>query len=172
MGNAHQNIVPYHVFPTADGFIIVAVGNDGQFARLCDVMGVGEWARDPRFVTNAQRVGHRDLLVGMITERLRTRSSRDWLAAIEPSGVPCGPINDLAQVFADPQVRHRRMQVTAAHPAAGEVTMVANPVKFSATPIAHDRAPPLLGEHTEEILTGVLGLDAAAIDALRKARVV
>ena len=172
MGNAHQNIVPYHVFSSADGFLIVAVGNDGQFARFCEVMGVPEWSGDPRFSTNPQRVRHRDLLVGMITERLRQRPAREWLAALEPAGVPCGPINDLAQVFADPQVLHRGMKVAAAHPAAGEVTMVANPIKFSATPIAHDRAPPLLGEHTAEILAGVLGLDADAIDALREENVI
>jgi formyl-CoA transferase len=167
MGNAHMNIVPYHVFPAAEGFLIVAVGNDGQFARFCEVLGATEWAVDPRFATNPQRVRHRDLLVGMITERLRARPAREWLAALEPAGVPCGPINDLAQVFADPQVRHRGMQVTAPHPAAGEVTLVANPIKFSATPIRHDRAPPLLGQHTEEVLGGVLGLDAPAIAALR-----
>jgi len=172
MGNAHQNIVPYNVFPSADEFLIVAVGNDGQFAKFCEVMGVPEWAQDPRFATNPQRVRHRDLLVGMITERLRTRPARVWLAALEPAGVPCGPINDLSQVFADPQVRHRKMQVAAPHPAAGEVTMVANPIKFSATPIAHDHAPPLLGEHTREVLGDVLGLDAGAIDALRKEGVV
>ena len=172
MGNAHQNIVPYHVFPSADGFLIVAVGNDGQFARFCEVMGVPEWSGDPRFSTNPQRVRHRDLMVAMITERLRQRPAREWLAALEPAGVPCGPINDLAQVFADPQVLHRGMKVAAAHPAAGEVTMVANPIKFSATPIAHDRAPPLLGEHTAEILAGVLGLDADAIDALREENVI
>ncbi|MEO5676651.1 MAG: CaiB/BaiF CoA-transferase family protein [Usitatibacter sp.] len=172
MGNAHQNIVPYHVFPSADGFLIVAVGNDGQFARFCEVMGVPEWPGDPRFSTNPQRVRHRDLMVAMITERLRQRPAREWLAALEPAGVPCGPINDLAQVFADPQVLHRGMKVAAAHPAAGEVTMVANPIKFSATPIAHDRAPPLLGEHTAEILADVLGLDADAIDALREENVI
>ena len=167
MGNAHQNIVPYHVFRAADEFLIVAVGNDGQFTRFCEVMGVPEWSRDPRFATNPQRVGHRDLLVGMITERLAAKRAHEWLELLEPSGVPCGPINDLRQVFADPQVRHRRMQVTAAHPAAGTVTMVANPIKFSATPIAHDRAPPLLGEHTGEVLGSVLGLAPAAIEQLR-----
>ncbi len=172
MGNAHQNIVPYHVFPSADEFLIVAVGNDGQFARFCEVMGVAEWAADPRFATNPQRVRHRDLLVGMIAERLRQRPAREWLAALEPAGVPCGPINDLEQVFADPQVRHRGMRVAAPHPAAGEVTMVANPIKFSATPIAHDRAPPLLGQHTAEVLGHVLGLDAAAIDALHRENVI
>jgi len=168
MGNAHMNIVPYHVFRAADGFLIVAVGNDGQFASFCRVLGVPEWAADARFSTNPQRVRHRDLLVGMISERMATRPARAWLDDLEPSGVPCGPINDLDQVFADPQVRHRRMQVTAPHAAAGEVTMVANPIKFSATPIAHDRGPPLLGEHTEEVLGGVLGLDSAAISALRE----
>jgi formyl-CoA transferase len=168
MGNAHQNIVPYHVFRAADGFLIVAVGNDGQFARFSQIVGAPEWAADPRFATNPQRVRHRDLMVGLITERLRSRPAREWLALLEPAGVPCGPINDLAQVFDDPQVRHRGLEVRAPHPAAGEVRMVANPIKFSATPIAHDRAPPLLGEHTAEVLAGVLGLDAAAIDALAR----
>ncbi|MGZ5034295.1 MAG: CaiB/BaiF CoA transferase family protein [Usitatibacter sp.] len=167
MGNAHLNIVPYHVFKAADEFLIVAVGNDGQFAKFCDIVGAPEWARDPRFATNPQRVRHRDLLVGLISGRMRTRAAREWLALLEPAGVPCGPINNLAEVFADPQVRHRGMQVTAPHPAAGKVTMVANPIKFSATPITHDRAPPLLGEHTGEVLRSVLGLDPAEIDRLR-----
>jgi len=167
MGNAHQNIVPYHVFKASDEFLIVAVGNDGQFARFCEIMGVPEWAKDERFATNPQRVGHRDLLVGMITGRLAARTAREWLALLEPSGVPCGPINDLSQVFSDPQVLYRRMKVTAPHPVAGEVSMVANPIKFSATPITHDRAPPLLGEHTESVLQSVLGLDRAEIEALK-----
>jgi formyl-CoA transferase len=167
MGNAHINIVPYHVFRAADGFLIVAVGNEGQFGRFCDVLGRPEWARDPRFATNALRVQHRELLVGMISERLRERPAREWLRLLEPSGVPCGPINDLGQVFDDPQVRHRGMRVKAPHPAAGEVSMVANPIKFSATPIRHDRAPPLLGEHTAEVLHEVLGLGAAQLEALR-----
>src|SRR5688500_7070386 len=123
MGNAHQNIVPYHVFRASDAFLIVAVGNDGQFASFCRVLGVPEWASDPRFSTNPQRVGHRDLLVGMIEERLAARTAREWLALLEPAGVPCGPINDLSQVFEDAQVRHRGMQVRARHPAAGEVSM-------------------------------------------------
>ena len=172
MGNAHMNIVPYHVFRAADEFLIVAVGNDGQFARFCEVLGAPEWAEDPRFLTNPQRVRHRELLVGMIGERLGTRRAREWLALIEAAGVPCGPINDLAQVFADPQVRHRRMQVAAPHATAAEVTMVANPIKFSRTPIAHDRAPPLLGEHTEEVLGQLLGIDAAAARALRSRGVI
>jgi formyl-CoA transferase len=172
MGNAHQNIVPYHVFRAADEFLIVAVGNDTQFASFCEVVGRPEWARDERFATNPARVGHRDLLVGLIAGRLRERPAREWLAFLEPAGVPCGPINHLGQVFDDPQVRHRRMQVRAPHPAAGQVTMVANPMKFSATPIAHDTAPPTLGQHTREVLENVLGLDAARIDALRSEGVI
>jgi formyl-CoA transferase len=168
MGNAHMNIVPYHVFRAADEFLIIAVGNEGQFARFCEIIGAPQWAKDPRFDSNAKRVGQRDLLVGLIAERMRARPAREWLAALEPAGVPCGPINDLSQVFSDPQVRHRGMQVRAPHPAAGEVTMVANPIKFSRTPVEHGHAPPLLGEHTDEVLGSVLGLDAGAIGALRK----
>ena len=168
MGNAHQAIVPYHVFPSADEFLIVAIGNDGQFARFCEVLGEPGWAADERFAVNPARVRHRDLLVGMITERMRTKPARDWLAALEAARVPCGPINDLAQVFADPQVVHRGMQVRAPHAKAGEVKMVANPMKLSATPITHDRAPPLLGEHTDEVLGGFLGIDAARLAALRE----
>jgi len=168
MGNAHQNIVPYHVFRAADGFLIVAVGNDTQFASFCAVIDRREWPADPRFASNAQRVRHRELLVGLIEERLRERPAREWLAALEPAGVPCGPINDLSQVFDDPQVRHRGMKVRVPHPAAGEVSVVANPMKFSATPIAHDTAPPLLGQHTREVMEGMLGLDGARIDALKK----
>jgi crotonobetainyl-CoA:carnitine CoA-transferase CaiB-like acyl-CoA transferase len=125
------------------------------------------WTADPRFASNAARVRHRELLVGMIAERLRERPAREWLAALEPAGVPCGPINDLSQVFEDPQVRHRGMQVKVPHAAAGEVSVVANPMKFSATPIVHDAAPPVLGQHTREVLEGVLGLDPARIDALQ-----
>ena len=169
MGNAHQTIVPYHVFRARDDFLIVAVGNDTQFAKFCEVIGAPEWPKDARFATNPQRVRNRDLMVEMISERMRTRTAREWLALLEPSGVPCGPINDLAQVFADPQVRHRGMRVTAPHPAAGEVSMVANPIKFSATPITHEVPPPLLGEHTDDVLRGVLGMKDEEISALRKA---
>jgi formyl-CoA transferase len=167
MGNAHLNIVPYHVFRAADEFLIVAVGNDSQFASFCRVIGAPEWAQDARFATNPQRVRHRDLIVGMISERLRAKPAREWLAALEPAGVPCGPINDLAQVFSDPQVRHRGMEVRAPHPDAGEVRMVANPIKYSATPITHDAAPPTLGQHTDEVLGAVLGMDRARLEALR-----
>jgi formyl-CoA transferase len=168
MGNAHQNIVPYHVFRASDAFVIVAVGNDSQFAKFCEIVGRPQWPGDARFATNPQRVRHRDLLVGMIAERMRERPAREWLALLEPAGVPCGPINDLDQVFADPQVRHRRMEVRAPHPVAGEVRMVANPVKFSETPITHEVPPPLLGEHTDEVLHGVLGMAQGDIARIRK----
>jgi len=172
MGNAHQNIVPYHVFRAADEFLIVAVGNDTQFGSFCDVLGRPEWPADARFATNPARVQHRDALVGLIGARLAERPAGEWLAALEPAGVPCGPINDLAQVFADPQVRHRGMQARVPHPLAGEVDVVANPMKFSATPIPYDAAPPTLGQHTRDVLSGVLGLDAARIDALQAEGVV
>jgi formyl-CoA transferase len=172
MGNAHQAIVPYHVFRAADEFLVIAVGNDTQFAKFCEVLGAAQWARDPRFATNPGRVRHRDLMVPMIAERLATRRAREWLAELEPAGVPCGPINDLAQVFADPQVRHRGMEVRAPHPVAGEVRMVANPMRLSATPVRHDRPPPLLGEHTAEVLATVLGMSAAQIASLRERGVV
>jgi formyl-CoA transferase len=172
MGNAHLNIVPYHVFRAADGFLIVAVGNDGQFRKFCEVIGAPEWPAEARFATNPQRVRHRDLLVAMITEKLAVRPAREWLALLEPSGVPCGPINDLAQVFADPQVRHRGLEVTAPHAAAGKVTMVANPIRFSATPIRHEQGPPLLGEHTAAVLAELLGIDDLRLAQLRKENVI
>ena len=169
MGNAHQAIVPYHVFHASDEFIIVAVGNNGQFARFCDVVGEPGWAGDERFAENAGRVRNRDLLVGMIDERIRAKPAAHWLAALEKAGVPCGPIKDLSQVFDDPQVKHRKMEVRAPHSRAGEVRMVANPMKLSATPIPHDTPPPLLGQHTEEVLRSWLELDDAKIGELKKA---
>jgi formyl-CoA transferase len=118
-GNAHQNIVPYQVFACADGHLILAVGNDGQFARFCEAAGRDEWARDTRFATNAARVRHRDVLVPMIAQVIATRSQHDWLRSLESRGVPCGPINRLDQVFADPQVRAREMRRELSHPLAG-----------------------------------------------------
>lgn len=172
MGNAHQNIVPYHVFRACDEFLIVAVGNDTQFANFCAVLGTPGWTSDPRFSTNPQRVRHRDLLVGMISERMGAKPAREWLAALEPAGVPCGPINDLAQVFADPQVRHRGMAVRIPHSTAGEVRVVGSPMKFSATPIAYDMPPPVLGEHTDEVLRALAGIEAPELARLRESGVV
>jgi crotonobetainyl-CoA:carnitine CoA-transferase CaiB-like acyl-CoA transferase len=172
MGNAHQAIVPYQVFRAADGFLIVAVGNDAQFARFCEVAGLGELPADPRYAKNPQRVAHREELVAKIGERLATRPAADWLAALEAVQVPCGPINDLAQVFADPQVLHRGMVVGLPHAVAGEVRVVANPVKFSETPVRCDLPPPQLGEHTDAVLGGVLGVSAAELVDLRGRKVI
>ena len=171
VGNAHQNIVPYQVFEVADGHMIVAVGNDGQFAKFCAVAGCPELAKDLRFTRNADRVRHRETLVPMLAALMKARTRHDWLGALESAKVPCGPINDLADVFADPQVKERGMTVEMPHPAAGTVKLVASPMKFSATPIQYRRPPPLLGEHTAELLRES-GFSDAEIDALRIAQVV
>jgi len=165
-GNAHQNIVPYQAFACADGHLILAVGNDSQFARFCEVAGKPAWARDPRYAQNAERVRRRDELVPMIAAAVRTRTQRDWLDALEAVGVPCGPINRLDQVFADPQVRSRGMQIEMPHPLSGTVPQVANPLHFSATPVAYTQAPPLLGEHTAHVLRQRLGLSDPALGEL------
>jgi crotonobetainyl-CoA:carnitine CoA-transferase CaiB-like acyl-CoA transferase len=165
-GNAHQNIVPYQAFAASDGHVIVAVGNDGQFRAFCGVVGRPEWASDPRFATNAARVRNRDVLVPMIAAILRTRPQREWLAALEPAGIPSGPINRIDQVFADPQVIARGMKLDLAHPLAGVVPQVRAPLVLSATPLACDRAPPLLGQDTASVLGERLGFDARALGDL------
>ncbi|MEO5843978.1 MAG: CaiB/BaiF CoA-transferase family protein [Caldimonas sp.] len=165
-GNAHQSIVPYQVFEVADGHLILAVGNDTQFARFCAVAGCAELARDERFARNAGRVRHRAALVPLLAARLKLRPRAVWLAELEAAKVPCGPINDLAEVFADPQVREREMTVELPHPLAGTVRLVASPMKLSATPVRYRRAPPLLGADTDAVLAE-FGLDAAAIAGLR-----
>ena len=165
-GNAHQNIVPYQVFEVADGHLIVAVGNDAQFARFCTVAGCSELAPDPRFATNANRVRHREILVPLLADRLKLRSRADWLTALEAAKVPCGPINDLADVFADPQVRERGMTVSLPHPHNDALELVASPMKLSATPVQLRRPPPLLGQHTDEVLAE-MGVDAARRQQLR-----
>jgi len=172
LGNAHPSIVPYQAFSTRDGYIALAVGNDAQFARFCEVAGCPELARDARFVTNAARVRNRGDLVALLAPVLAARTSGDWIAALEPAGVPCGPINDLAQVFKDPQVRHREMRVEVGHPLCGTVPMVASPIRLSATPVRHDAPPPMLGQHTREVLMGILGMDDAEVEELRRAGVI
>jgi crotonobetainyl-CoA:carnitine CoA-transferase CaiB-like acyl-CoA transferase len=157
MGNAHPNIVPYQEFATADGYMIVAVGNDGQFRKLCDVLGRPEWGTDERYATNPQRVRHRAALVAGIHAVTVTRTTATWVALMEGAGVPCGPINTLDKVFDDPQVRARGMRVEMAHPTGGSVPLVANPIRMSATPVAYHRPPPMLGEHTGEVLADWLG---------------
>jgi crotonobetainyl-CoA:carnitine CoA-transferase CaiB-like acyl-CoA transferase len=152
MGNAHPNIVPYQDFPTADGDMILAIGNDGQFARFCAVAGHAEWAGDPRFATNAARVASRAVLIPLLRQTTVMRTTREWVAALESRAVPCGPINRLDEVFADPQVVARGLRVELPHPLAGTVPGVANPVRLSATPVVYRSAPPVLGQHTGEVL--------------------
>jgi crotonobetainyl-CoA:carnitine CoA-transferase CaiB-like acyl-CoA transferase len=171
VGNAHQNIVPYQVFEVADGHMIVAVGNDGQFAKFCGVAGRPDLASDARFTRNADRVRHRAVLVPLLAALMKARTRRDWLASLEAAKVPCGPINDLADVFADPHVAERQMTVQMPHPLAGSVRLVASPMKFSATPVQYRRPPPLLGEHTAELLRE-FGLADADIAELRAARAI
>ncbi len=171
-GNAHANIAPYQVLPTADQPIVLAIGNDAQFRKFCEVAGVSGIAVDPRFATNDARVTNRDALTRELETVLRTRSAAAWLSALEPAAVPCAPINDLAQVFADPQVRHRGMRLDVPHPSGATVPLVANPIRLSATPPGYDLPPPLLGQHTDEILRGRLGMSAGAIAELRRRGVV
>ena len=163
LGNAHPNIVPYQAFACAEGHLILAVGNDSQFAKFCEVAGKAEWARDARFAKNADRVRHRAVLVPMIEIVMRTRTRRDWLDALEPLGVPCGPINTLDQVFTDPQVVARNMRLDLSHPVAGRVPQVGLPLRYSRTPATYERPPPLLGEHTAAVLRERLNYDDAAI---------
>ena len=170
-GNAHQNIVPYQVFEASDGHLILAVGNDAQFVRFCEVAARPELARDERFIRNADRVRNRELLVPMLTELLRKQSKQQWLTALEKAKVPCGAINDLAEVFADPQVQAREMALAVAHPLNDTLRLVASPMKLSATPVQVRRAPPLLGQHTDEVLTE-LGLGSDERSRLRERGVV
>ena len=171
-GNAHPNIVPYQTFKTSDSWIIVGVGNDAQFRKFVEVGACPELALDPRFATNPQRVNHRDTLVPILAAMVERRSKADWIAALESAGVPCGPINDLGEVFEDPQVVAREMQVTVAHPLAGEVKLVRSPIKMSATPPEVTGHPPLLGEHTEAVLQELLGVDTERLASLRAAGIV
>ena len=171
-GNAHQVIVPYQVFACSDGHLIVAVGNDSQFAKFCAVAGRPEWARDERFARNENRVRNRDELVPAIAQVVATRTQREWLAALEAVGVPCGPINKLDQVFADPQLLARGMKFDLPHALAGSVPQVNSPVKLSATPSSPERAPPLLAEHTRQVLRDRLQLDDAALDHLASSGVI
>jgi crotonobetainyl-CoA:carnitine CoA-transferase CaiB-like acyl-CoA transferase len=170
-GNAHSNIVPYQVFDAADGQFVLAVGNDNQFARLCEAAGC-DLHRDERFRTNAARVRHREALIPLLEQTLRLRSVNEWVTVLEPLGIPVGPINSLDQVFENPQVRSREMRLDLPHPLAGSVPQVASPIKMSETPPTYSSAPPLLGQHTNEVLQQRLGLTAVEIEHLRANRVI
>jgi len=168
LGNAHPNIAPYQDFPTADGTIIIAVGNDAQFARMAEAMGHPEWARDPRYAANRQRVENRESLVAIIGDVTRGATLHEWIARLEARGVPCGPVNDIAEVFSDPHVVARGLKFDMQHPLAGNVPLVANPIRLNGTPIAYRSPPPLLGEHTNAVLRQILRLDETAIKELEK----
>jgi crotonobetainyl-CoA:carnitine CoA-transferase CaiB-like acyl-CoA transferase len=171
-GNAHVNIVPYNLFATADRSIVLAVGNDAQFSRFCGIATRPDLARDPRFATNDARVRHRDACIAALDPVLRSRTAADWLAALGAAGIPCAPVNDLAEVFASPQAVARQLRIDLPHPTAGTLPLVASPMRFSATPVTHDTAPPLLGQHTDAILRERLGLSDPETAALRAAGVV
>jgi crotonobetainyl-CoA:carnitine CoA-transferase CaiB-like acyl-CoA transferase len=171
-GNAHPNIVPYQSFQTNDGFIILAIGNDAQFARFCALAGKSELALDERYLKNSARVRFRESLLPVVNEIMLSKSSADWLEQLNQRGIPCGPINNVDQVFADPQVRHRGMKIDLSHPVAGRVDSVANPIKLSQTPIEYQLSPPMLGQHTDEVLGRLLDLDSDAIAALREAAII
>jgi crotonobetainyl-CoA:carnitine CoA-transferase CaiB-like acyl-CoA transferase len=160
-GNAHPNIQPQDVFATRDGHMVLVVGNDGQFAKCCEVLDRPEWAADERFAKNSGRVRNRAELNALIAEVLRGKDTANWVTALEARGVPCGPINTVPQVLADEQVRHRGMLVDIPHPLAGTVPQVASPMRFADAPLSYERAPPLLGQHTAEILRE-LGIEDAA----------
>lgn len=172
LGNAHPNIVPYQAFATSDSHIILAVGNDGQFRKFCAAADSPGLAESERYATNANRVRNRDSLIPLLCDIFKRRSKAWWISELEKAGVPCGPINTLEEVFADPQVRARSMCVSVEHPVAGTTPLVGTPMKFSATPAGALQPPPLLGEHTAQVLEQLLGVDGNAILMLREAEVI
>jgi formyl-CoA transferase len=172
MGNAHPNIVPYQTFRTRDGDLILAIGNDNQFRKFCVAAGIPGVAEDPRFLDNVGRTSNRQACVDALAGAIEQKTTAEWVAMLEPIGVPCGPINRLDDVYADAQVRHRGLKIEVPHPLAGVVPLVANPIKYSRTPIAYDMPPPLLGQHTDEVLSTLLGKTDAEIAELRAKRIV
>ena len=172
LGNAHPNIVPYQDFPSADGNFILAVGNDGQFRKFCEVAGIPELADDSRFASNQARVANRGELIPRLRQATVFKSTAQWIELLEAAGVPCGPINDLHQVFADPQVQSRGLRFELPNALGSHTPQVASPLRLSATPVTYRLAPPLLGQHTEALLQSRLGMSLAQIMALRAAGVV
>lgn len=172
LGNAHPSIVPYDTFRAKDGDFIIAVGNDGQFRRLCEVVGAAALGTDPRFATNAARVKNRDELTRLLQEQLAREPARVWIDALEKVDVPAGPINTLSTIFADPQVVHRQLRRELPHPTLGAVPSVANPIRLSRTPARYDRAPPVLGADTRAVLHALLGYPDSKLDELERAGVI
>ncbi len=171
LGNAHPNIVPYQDFPTADGDFILTVGNDSQFRKFAEVAGQSQWATDPRFLTNKLRVANRGELIPLIRQATVFKTTAQWVDELEAAGVPCGPVNDLAQVFDDPQVLARGLAIELPHALGGRVAQVASPIRLSETPVEYRRAPPLLGEHTSQVLQDLLGMSGDEVAALKEAGV-
>lgn len=174
LGTAHPNTVPYQAFETQDGFVIVAANNDDQFRRFCRLAGREELADDPRFATNPARLRHRDILVPEVARIMATKPSAYWIEALSEANVPVCPINDLAQVFADPQVLAREMKISMQHPAAGDasVELIGNPIRMSETPVFYRRPPPTRGEHTDEVLREVFGIDDTEVAELRRNEII
>ncbi|WP_454239984.1 CaiB/BaiF CoA transferase family protein [Pseudomonas viridiflava] len=168
LGNAHPNIVPYQDFPAADGDFILTVGNDSQFRKFAEVAGQSQWATDPRFLTNKLRVANRGELIPLIRQATVFKTTAQWVDELEAAGVPCGPVNDLAQVFDDPQVLARGLALELPHALGGRVAQVASPIRLSETPVEYRRAPPLLGEHTSQVLQELLGMSGDEVVALRE----
>jgi crotonobetainyl-CoA:carnitine CoA-transferase CaiB-like acyl-CoA transferase len=172
LGNQHPNIVPYQVFPTADGYMVLSVGNDATFKRFCDAFGLEALLADPRFATNPARVANRQLVTDTLTPVMQQHPTLWWVEQLEALKIGCGPINTLKQVFDDPHVQARGMEVQMKHSSGAEVTVIANPVRLSETPADYRIAPPLLGEHTEEVLQDLLGIDDATFAGLKKKGVI
>jgi crotonobetainyl-CoA:carnitine CoA-transferase CaiB-like acyl-CoA transferase len=171
-GTSSQTICPWQAFDCADMPLMLAVGTDQQFARLCEAMGLPGLATDPRFLTNRKRMENKPALIPVLAERFKTRTARRWMDAFAAVGVASGPINDFGQVFADPQVKHREMLREIPHPLSGTLRIIANPVRFSDTPVEYGRWPPLLGEHTAEVLREMLKMGEEEIEALRREKVI
>jgi crotonobetainyl-CoA:carnitine CoA-transferase CaiB-like acyl-CoA transferase len=174
VGNEHPNIVPYNVLPASDGFIILAVGNDAQYQKFCDFAGAPELAKDPRFLTNADRVRNRREIYELLPAVTRRKKQAEWIDGLAKLGVPCSPVNNVDQVFEDPQVQQREMKITMEHPlsASGTVDLIGNPIKFSETPVDYRLPPPFCGQHTQDVLGELLQMSKAEIEALRQRGVI
>jgi formyl-CoA transferase len=171
-GNAHANLVPYEVFSAADGHIILAAGNDGQWESFCRAAGRPELAADPRFRTNPDRIRNRKELIPLVRDIMKERDRKDWIERFDAAGVPCGPINNYKEVFDDPQVRHRGLRIATPHPLSGSLPGIASPMRFSETPVEYKLPPPLLGQHTREVLGDLLGMPGDELDRLATAKII
>lgn len=172
LGNAHANITPYQVFRCKEGDVILGVGNDSQYASFCGAIGRPELATDPRFATGEQRVRHRGELIPVLEQEFLQRTMAEWVELLNAHGVPCGPINTLKEVFEDPQVRHRGLRISMPHSAGVQAPGVASPLRLSESPVSYELAPPMLGEHTEQVLSDLLGMTGSDIAALRERKII